>query len=69
MLLRLPEYFPEPEVYRPERWLRGEQTAKVNPYLLLPFGYGPRMCAGKYRLGIIMIQFDLLSISIIQRNV
>lgn len=47
MLLRLDEYFAEPESYIPERWTRGELMEKVHPYLLLPFGYGPRTCAGR----------------------
>ena len=48
MLLRSPEYFDNPEDYQPERWIRGEENeTSVHPYLLTPFGHGPRMCAGK----------------------
>ncbi|XP_078598369.1 putative cytochrome P450 49a1 [Branchiostoma floridae x Branchiostoma japonicum] len=43
----LPEYYPEPEVYRPERWLRDDESSSVQPFTLLPFGYGPRMCIGR----------------------
>ncbi|XP_078598371.1 putative cytochrome P450 49a1 [Branchiostoma floridae x Branchiostoma japonicum] len=43
----LPEYYPEPEVYRPERWLRDDESSVVQPFTLLPFGYGPRMCIGR----------------------
>ncbi|XP_078598368.1 putative cytochrome P450 49a1 [Branchiostoma floridae x Branchiostoma japonicum] len=43
----LPEYYPEPEVYKPERWLRGDESSSVQPFALLPFGYGPRMCIGR----------------------
>ena len=46
MLLRLPTYFDEPDVYRPERWVRGGSALQIHPYLLLPFGFGPRTCAG-----------------------
>ncbi|CAM2064890.1 Cytochrome P450 [Sulfidibacter corallicola] len=38
-------YFPEPEAFKPERWL----TADAASYgeLLFPFGYGPRFCPGR----------------------
>ncbi|XP_078701278.1 putative cytochrome P450 CYP44 [Branchiostoma floridae x Branchiostoma belcheri] len=42
----LPEYYPEPESYMPERWLRTE-SSNVQAFSLLPFGYGPRMCIGR----------------------
>ncbi|XP_078620448.1 putative cytochrome P450 CYP44 [Branchiostoma floridae x Branchiostoma japonicum] len=42
----LPEYYPEPESYIPERWLRTE-SSNVQSFSLLPFGYGPRMCIGR----------------------
>ena len=48
MLLRLPEYFEEAESYIPERWVRGGSAQNVHPYLLLPFGFGPRTCAGNW---------------------
>jgi cytochrome P450 len=39
---RMPEFFPEPDRFRPERWERLE----VGPYVYNPFGAGPRMCLG-----------------------
>lgn len=36
------ELYPEPEAFRPERWL----TIQPSPYAYLPFGAGPRMCIG-----------------------
>jgi cytochrome P450 len=41
---RLPEYFPEPERFRPERWAAGEP--QPPKYAYLPFGAGPRVCLG-----------------------
>ncbi|XP_067675975.1 probable cytochrome P450 12a5, mitochondrial [Haliotis asinina] len=44
------KYFPDPDVFRPERWLRDEagmRSIPIPPAALLPFGFGPRQCIGK----------------------
>lgn len=38
----LPELFPDPEAFCPDRWL----TQTASPYAYLPFGAGARMCVG-----------------------
>lgn len=43
----LAENFEDPQEFRPERWLRGTERPKVNPYVVLPFGHGPRSCIGR----------------------
>ncbi|KAF6820849.1 cytochrome P450 [Colletotrichum plurivorum] len=42
------EIFPDPDAFRPERWLGSPKTAAGKPLsrYLVPFGRGPRMCLG-----------------------
>ncbi|KAJ8711477.1 hypothetical protein PYW07_008719 [Mythimna separata] len=40
-----PDYFPEPEKYKPERFL-DENKDDIKPYTFFPFGSGPRLCIG-----------------------
>lgn len=42
LLHRLEEYFPEPNVFRPERWV---ENPRLDRYLL-SFSKGSRMCLG-----------------------
>jgi cytochrome P450 len=43
---RLPEYWPEPEVFAPERFTGTQPPARPR-YAYFPFGGGPRQCIGK----------------------
>jgi len=46
VLHRDPRHFPEPEAFRPERWLDGS-AAGLPRYAYIPFGGGPRVCIGE----------------------
>ena len=46
VMFKDPQYFEEPERFKPERWLRDGSAKDIHPYILTPFGHGPRMCAG-----------------------
>ncbi|CAH1281420.1 unnamed protein product [Diabrotica balteata] len=53
---RNPEYYPDPENFDPERF-NDENRHKINSYVYLPFGLGPRNCIGS--------RFALLEIKIV----
>ncbi|XP_014221136.1 cytochrome P450 302a1, mitochondrial [Trichogramma pretiosum] len=47
---RLSDFFESPNDFVPERWLRDRNAtgqAKIHPYLVLPFGHGPRSCIAR----------------------
>jgi len=41
-----PEFWPEPEIFKPERFLK-ENAHNIKPFSWLPFGSGPRQCIGE----------------------
>lgn len=41
------KYVDSPKQFMPERWLRTNEPNPIHPFLILPFGHGPRMCVGK----------------------
>ncbi|XP_019873428.1 cytochrome P450 302a1, mitochondrial [Aethina tumida] len=48
VICRLPEYFPSPTEFKPERWLKDHPLyKKPDPFLVLPFGHGPRSCIAR----------------------
>ncbi|CAH1111481.1 unnamed protein product [Psylliodes chrysocephalus] len=55
-----PEYFPEPNVFDPERFNK-DNKKKIPPYAYLPFGEGPRSCIGS-RFGKIQSKVGLVAI-------
>ncbi|XP_069674486.1 cytochrome P450 302a1, mitochondrial [Periplaneta americana] len=46
---RLEEHFTDASRFMPERWIKGHPLyTPVSPYLVLPFGHGPRTCIARW---------------------
>jgi cytochrome P450 len=60
---RLPQHFPCPDDFRPERWLNGE-TVGLPRFAYFPFGGGPRICIGQ---NFALVEAILLLAAIAQR--
>ena len=45
LLHRRPDYFPNPEIFNPDRWTDDFERTRPR-YAYLPFGGGPRICIG-----------------------
>ncbi|KAF4250829.1 hypothetical protein CNMCM8980_010151 [Aspergillus fumigatiaffinis] len=61
---RDPAIFPEPELYRPERWLESEEKAKQMREAFIPFSTGARGCIGR---NITMIEQQLVIATLVHR--
>lgn len=55
-----PEFFPEPEVFKPQRFLP-ENKDSLKPYTVHTFGHGPRGCIGT-RMAIVQMKAILATI-------
>jgi len=60
---RQPEYFPEPELFDPDRFSDANQ-ASLPRYAYIPFGGGPRICIGNH---FAMQEAQLILASMVQR--
>jgi cytochrome P450 len=63
VLHRLPAYWPDPEVFDPERF-RPDATAERPKFVYLPFGAGPRQCIGNH---FALIEAQLIVATLAQR--
>ena len=47
-ILHDPEIYPDPEEFKPERFLNEDGTVRDDPKLALAFGAGKRICPGRH---------------------
>jgi hypothetical protein len=47
-ILHDPELYPDPEEFKPERFLNEDGTVRDDPTLSLAFGVGKRICPGRH---------------------
>uniref|UniRef100_A0A672IYU0 unspecific monooxygenase n=1 Tax=Salarias fasciatus TaxID=181472 RepID=A0A672IYU0_SALFA len=59
-LQRDPALWPEPEVFKPERFSK-ENKDNIDPYSFLPFGAGPRNCIGM-RFAVLMMKLAVVEV-------
>uniref|UniRef100_A0A182K8E3 Cytochrome P450 n=1 Tax=Anopheles christyi TaxID=43041 RepID=A0A182K8E3_9DIPT len=70
VLQRDATYFPQPEVFLPERWLADGQESGIptgkdaHPFIFLPFGFGARSCIGR-RLA--MMEMEIIVARLVRR--
>ena len=57
-LHRDPEFWTDPDVFNPDRFLGADNQRSINPFVYQPFGVGPRLCPGK-RFTIIEVKLIL----------
>ena len=62
---RMPELYSEPDEFIPERWDKENKDKLPSMFAHLPFGFGPRMCAGVFTtdvdMAIVVRKFILVS--------
>jgi cytochrome P450 len=47
-ILHDPEAYPEPDEFKPERFLNEDRSVRDDPALSLVFGIGKRICPGRH---------------------
>ncbi|KAI0302458.1 cytochrome P450 [Multifurca ochricompacta] len=69
-ILHNPEVYPEPDAFKPERFLEADGSLRDDPTLAATYGYGKRICPGRHLVDTTFFIFiaSLLSVFNIERG-
>jgi cytochrome P450 len=63
-ILHDPEIYPDPEEFKPERFLNEDGSVREDPTLSLVFGIGKRICPGRHFVDATMFIFTSSVLSV-----
>jgi len=68
-ILHDPALYPEPDVFKPERFLNSDGSLRDDPILTSAFGFGKRICPGRHFVDatLFIVVASLLSVFNIER--
>ncbi len=61
-ILHDPEVYPDPEQFKPERFLNKDGSVRDDPTLSFVFGYGKRICPGRHYATIFIVISSVLTV-------
>ena len=69
-ILRDPDMYPEPDSFKPERFLNPDGSLRDDPVLTSAFGFGKRICPGRHLVdsALFIIVASLLSVFNIEND-
>jgi len=65
-ILHDPDVYPEPEVFNPDRFLTPDGTLRDDSTLPSVFGFGKRICPGKYLVDATLFIFSVTVLSVLR---
>jgi len=68
-VLHNPDLYPDPETFKPERFLNKDGTCRDDPTIALAFGAGKRICPGRHLVDATLFVFisSVLSVFNVER--
>jgi len=69
-ILHDPEMYPDPDAFKPERFLNQDGSAREDPVLASTFGFGKRICPGRHfvEATLFILVASLLSVFNIEKS-